>query len=359
MATIHSQYSPFPHGYNLLNNGGFTQYTGRHAFVENTAADRTPESAEKVDASLYGPVRIGFPLTDGQDLGFWRFAGPKARGLVSPTDERGDTRTSRDGGNLLKIQFLEGGELLMEQELLDTRRFEGVDISAAFTGVFLKGEPLIEGIFVVDDVEFPIFSVSAAAFGDYRRVGGHFTCPDQAQKVVFRLKITGQVGEEFCIGGVSALLGYRIQSAPFVSSFIDRAVPSGVTYMVTGEACPPGYYQVEDGRMALVSGTTPAQRVNGQFVTQLGLDRHDHNPDTPNTLTEPSSALINTFVPLGAGDAQLVHGAPFQQWPASIQFNPFPDEVAVTVLGERHSHRINTEMDCLPPTFPVRFCKKL
>lgn len=359
MATQHTQYSPFPHGYNLLNNGGFTQYTGRYAFVTNTASDRTPEAFEKVDASLYGPVRVGFPLTDDQNLGFWRFTGPQARGLVSPTDERGDTRTSRDGGNLLKIQFLEDGELLMEQELLDPRRFEGVDISAAFTGVFLKGEPLVEGVFVVDDVEFTVFSVSAAAFGDYRRVGGYFTCPEQAEKVVFRLKITGQVGEEFCMGGVSALLGYRIQSVPFVSSFIDRAVPSGVTYMVAGEACPPGYYQVEDGRMALVSGTTPAQRIEGQFVDQLGQDRHDHNPDTPNTLAEPSTALIETFSPLGASDAQLVHGVPFHQWPSNIQFNPFPDEIAVTVLGERHTHRVNTEMECLPPTFPVRFCKKL
>ena len=359
MATIHNQYSPFPHGYNLLNNGGFTQFSGRYEVRENVAPDRTANAYDKVDASLYGPVTLGFALTGGQDLGFWRFTGAEARGLVSPTDARGNVRTSRDGGNLLKIQFVEGGELLMEQELPDARRFEGVDISAAFTGVFVQGEPLVEGLFVVDDVEFPLFAVSAAAFGEYRRIGGYFTCPEQAQKVVFRLKITGQVGEEFCLGGVSALLGYKIQSAPFVSSFIDRAVPSGVTYMVAGEACPPGYYQVEDGRMALVSGTTPIQSDAGQFVTKLGRDRHDHNPDTPNTLVEPSSALIDTFVPLGAGDAQLVHGAPFQDWPSNIQFAPFPDEVAVTVLGERHSHRINTEMDCLPPTFPVRFCKKL
>ena len=53
----------------------------------------------------------------------------------------------------------------MEQELLDARRFEGVDVSAAFTGVFVKGEPLVEGFFVVDDVEFSVFSVSAAALG--------------------------------------------------------------------------------------------------------------------------------------------------------------------------------------------------
>ena len=47
MATQHTQYSPFPHGYNLLNNGGFTQYTGRYAFVENTARTERPSPSKR------------------------------------------------------------------------------------------------------------------------------------------------------------------------------------------------------------------------------------------------------------------------------------------------------------------------
>lgn len=359
MTDIHRQYANTLFGYNLLNNGGFTQHLNKIEVLENTSTDRGPNSKDLVDMGLYSPASIGFNLSKAGAVGFWDFSGAAGRAVIAPTDADGNTVTSRDGGNVLKIVFTEDGDMFMDQVLADPRRLEGAPLSISFSGVSFVGEPTVTLVVIVDDVETELTTVSAAAFGAFRRTGAVFTFPDTVNSATIRFKLNGCATDAVGLSGVCAMLGYQSQILNFTSSFVDRAVPSGITYMFVGDACPPGYFQYEDGKMALVSGVKSFQEVAGAEVTTLGQDKHDHLTTTANGLSLPDDTELRTNVPLSGTGTSRVRAVPFQDYPDGVAALPPDSDAPTTVLGSSHTHVLRTDMDCLPPTFPVKFCKKL
>jgi hypothetical protein len=237
------------------------------------------------------------------------------------------------------------------------KRFRSVTLGMGLSGIHISGNPLLRMGLVIDGEFREALSAAVVSFGEYRRITGSVSV-EKAESIVFRLEIQGCASDEVAISGICMKLGETAPPMRFVSSLVDRALPSGVTFMFEGDSCPPGFEDLEDNRMALVSGTKAFQSVGGDYVNMLGSDTHDHTPET-NGLDPASTDSIITETPLKAIETAIIRAVPFNDYPSTVPFQPYPGEQPVTVLGVNHSHRIRTNMTAVPPSFPVRLCKKL
>lgn len=358
MVQIHKLHGAYPTGYNLINNGGFTQYADRWIIIDNTSPDR--HSKDIVDTEYYRTGTIGFGSTQEGKLGFWTFSGATAGIAVAPRREDGTAVTALDGGNILKMSFTSDGTLFLDQEFIDLKRFDDTVISLSCSGTNFHGLAVVTLQLLVNGEEIDLVTAAAASFGPYRRFGGFAQLPEKVESLTFRIAIKGCIGEAIGISGVFGALGQQTNSLPFSSSFLDRAVPSGVVYMIAGESCPVGYAEYgTDDSLALISGTKAYQSIENQDVRMAGQEKHDHTDDFIDSLRLPSDAFVETFIPVPITETSLVLAIPFGDYPSQIGFPPYPGEAPQTVLGELHSHRLRTEMPHLPPTFPIKFCIKL
>ena len=98
--------------------------------------------------------------------------------------------------------------------------------------------------------------------------------------------------------------------------------------------------------MAVVSGS----ELHG---TTIGNDFHDHD----GTLTVEGLEHDSAAPPPDA--LVLTRVQPFHNYPSFAAFTPYAGEVGVEMLGATHTHRVNTRMEGVPPTFPVRFCERI
>lgn len=357
---IHTLFSGISDTVNLLNNGGFTQYSGRWSVLENTSSDRSVGSVDVIDQDQYRVGQIGFISADTNRLGMWELSGVRCGLTVAPTRQDGTTITSNDGGNVLKISFLDNGEFVLTQTLHDTKRFYSTPISVACSGITIEGSPVVRLVAEINGTDTEVVVVSSNAFGTYRRFGDYITLPAVVSSLKIKIKIVGCFGEEVGLSGMCAVLGHKTKSIPFSSSLVDRACPSGIVFMVAGESCPVGYREyTADPSMVLVSGTKATQQFEHKAVRSLGFDEHDHSESRVDNIRPPTDNLAETTVPLIPSDTRLVMGADFHRYPSDVPFTPYNGEVPVIVLGPNHSHKLRSRMSNIPPTFPVKYCIKL
>jgi len=357
---IHTLLSGVSNAVNLLSNGGFTQYSERWSVLENTSPDRASGSTDVIDLDQYRVGQVGFISTEENHLGMWDISGVRCGLTVAPTRQDGTTITSNDGGNVLKLSFMENGEFVLTQTLSDVKRFNGAPISVACSGTILEGSPVVRITAEINGVDTDIAIVSGNAFGSYRRFGDYITLPPVVSSLKIKIRIIGCFGEEVCLSGICAVLGHKTKGIPFSSSLVDRACPSGIVFMVAGEACPVGYRDFSPTpTMALVSGTKATQRFDNTNVQTVGFDEHDHSETRVDNIRPPMDTLAETTKPLIPSATRLVFGADFHRYPAEIPFLPYDGELPVTVLGPNHSHKLRSRMSHIPPTFPVKFCIKL
>lgn len=359
MVNFHNLFTPLDSRLNLVNNGGFTAVVDRFQPRTNTAADRLPDSVDIVDIGAYKKHVAGFVVPDNQFLGSWSLSGVRCAAAVNPVDSDGYAITSPDGGHILKLSFIESGEFVMEQVFTDLKRFEGAVLSLACSGIHIEGSPVVKLMVSINGDDINVTTVSAAALGNYRRFGDYITLPNTLQSLSLKIKIVGNLGEELCLGGVCAVMGHSTKIPPFTSSLLDRVLPPGLVFMVEGEVCPPGFLALPDQRMAIVSGTKNIQSVEHEPRTTIGYDMHDHSIGRVDAIREPVATLSETTAPLAPTQTKLVMGADFHRYPPTVAFTPYTGELPVTVLGPTHTHRLQTVMPHIPPTFPITYCVKL
>jgi len=359
MVNFHNLFTPLDGRLNLVNNGGFTATTERFQPRVNTAAGRIPATTDLVDVSVYRQHSTGFVVPDNQFLGAWSFSGARCAATVNPSDVKGNAITSPDGGHMLKLSFIENGELVMEQVFDDLKRFEGVTLSIACSGMHIEGSPVVKLMVAINGDDINVTTVSAAALGNHRRFGDYIKLPDSLTGFSLKIKIVGNLGEELCLGGVCAVMGHSTKIPPYTSSLLDRVLPPGIVFMVEGTTCPPGFSPLPEPRMALVSGTKNIQHVEHTATTVLGFDTHDHSTERVDAIRKPVATLSETTAPLAPTQTKLVMGADFHRYPATVAFAPYTGELPVTVLGPNHTHKLQTQMPHIPPVFPITYCVKL
>lgn len=351
----HTLHTPQPAGINLLDNGGFTRYGRRWAAVPNTGTFRSRWAVDNLDMDLYARRGSAFRSDDDQ-LSGWDVEGTSVALTVSPRDVEGFEITTPDPGNVLQVSFLADGDAFLSQDLVDVKRLYGADLSISLGGVFIKGKPEVALEILIDGEVTSLVEVSAAAFGQYRRVGAHTALPAKVSTVGIRIRITGCAGEAVGLCGVMAALGARSANTQFSSSLADRVVPAGAVFMVIGESCPSGYVEMgKEGSLVLTSGTKSFQYVGADAVRELGQPEHSHHPEDSDPLAEPIRDTFTTETPLNSGIAPVTA----VQFGDYLPYNPYPGEVPDQTLSRSHSHTIQTRMESAPPTFPVRYCGKL
>lgn len=356
----HTLFSGVADALNLLSNGGFTQYSERWRVLENTSTDRVAGSADVVDLDQYRMGQVGFISTESNHLGMWDISGVRCGLTVAPTRLDGTTITSNDGGNVLKLSFMENGEFVLTQTLHDVKRFNNVALSVACSGIAIEGSPIVRLTVEVNGEDIDVAVASSNAFGTYRRFGDYITLPAVVTSLKIKIKLVGCFGEEVCLSGVCAVLGHKTKVIPFSSSLIDRACPSGIVFMVAGDVCPSGYRDhMPNPAMALVSGTKATQRFTHEYVQSVGFDEHDHSSTRVDNIRPPVNTTVETTKPIVPSATRLAFGADFHRYPTDIPFMPYPGELPVTLLGPNHSHKLRSRMTHIPPTFPVKFCIKL
>lgn len=107
-----------------------------------------------------------------------------------------------------------------------------------------------------------------------------------------------------------------------------------------------------------------------QNITGVGLldglggqKTHEHSEGAPigASITEtdgfepPLSGATSTPVPVPLGQTAAIKPYPFGLLPSVTR----PEDPPVYAVGPGHSHRVATDMEALPPSFPVRYCEKL
>lgn len=353
--TNHTLHTPQPTGINLLNNGGFTSYGRRWAAVPNTAAFRAPWAIDNLDMGLYARSGGAFRGDDDQ-LSGWDVSGVQVGMVISPRNSEGFEITTPDPGNVLQVSFLEDGDLLLSQDVVDVKRLYETDISISIGGVFIKGKPEVAVELVVDEEVATLVEVSAATFGPHRRVGAHTSLPAKMSQLQIRIRLTGCAGDSVGLSGAMASLGTRTANTRFSSSLVDRVVPAGTVFMVIGESCPSGYVEMgKEGSLVITSGTKAFQYVGDEAVRSLGQKEHSHHPADTDPMVEPLRDTFTTETPLTSGVAP-VNAVQFGDY---LPYNPYPGEIPDQALSRSHTHTIQTRMESAPPTFPVRYCGKL
>lgn len=375
---------------NLLNNGAFTAYDIALVPVEDVSLNRrdfellyVPDVVEDqntrlfdvLDSRLYRETRVlSFvaPLTAGSEnkIGYWDIYGP-ASVDVMPTDSTGSVLTSRDGGNLVKIALSKAGAVFLDQPISELEPLFGRTVTLAFSGRKLTSSVKVTVLLIIDGSESIAIQSNSQLFGGYRRLVGEVGMPERFASLIVRIKLEGTGGSSLGLSGCSLVLGAQ-SKVPYTPSIPDLAVPSGVVFMVLGTSCPAGFAQPADmaGKLANVSGSAAsllnyvpsitASKAGPDIVTSAGNHSHDHSnaADAPIDALEPESTHIHqTASTVPKASKAFVHGVLFND--NIIATTHFFSEKPVKVLGVDHSHRLQSNMEAVPPSFGVRFCRKI
>jgi hypothetical protein len=384
---------------NLLNNGAFTAYDIALVPVEDTSlnrrdfevadysvtpaiptvlsavADENTRLFDVIDSRLYRESRIlSFiaPLTSGSEnkVGYWDIYGPAAVDVM-PTDSTGSIMTSRDGGNVLKISLAAAGVVYLEQPLSELEPLFGRTVTASFSGRKISSSMKVTVSVIANGSELIAIQSNSQLFGAYRRLVGEVDLPERVTGAVLRIKLEGVGGSSIGLSGCSLVLGAQT-SVPYTPSLPDLAIPSGVVFMFVGATCPAGFAQSAEmtDRLALISGSS-APLVNyvpfsgmgtdGPDVTIFaGSDTHDHSKNTTaaiDALGPASTARHQTDDTISTDTKVFVHGVQFDD--ALIATTHFTNEKPVKILGIDHTHLLQSDMEAVPPSFGVRFCRKI
>lgn len=351
--------------FNLLSNGGFTGFSNTYKYVKNTnlsfgSVVNLP--TDYIDKRQYQAVSFSMqPATEpGSEnkLGFWDVYGVKGSVEVAPKDSAtGNVIPARDGGNYVRVVLNEKGSIFFDQDYADVAPLRGHPVMVAYSAAAAKGNVTLEmSLLDGDDVVF-VQRNESSTFGVNSRVVREAQIPSTTTSLRFRLKLTGLVGSSCLISSVTSVLGPAGNTLPFVPSIEDTVVPAGTVILMEGDSCPPGYQDATAGVPAMVLGTS-GQHVwadeAGQAVTTLGSDTHDHNPNGAVDATLPSSNQLHDTPDFIPEDSRATVRTPlFGSLPQ------FPGEKPAEVLGVAHTHKLRTQMGCVPPSFPVRICIKL
>lgn len=351
----HNRFATERENINRLSNGGFTNYPSTLSTVDNTSATRNAsiayQATDVIDKKLYTKVPFSMtvpPEAGGENIvGYWDIYGAAGKVEISPEDG-GLVQTTPAGGNLAKVTFQEDGEIVLAQQIDDLQPFRGLS-GFALSGHSFTGD--VQVTFTVEAGGSALVNQTwqAATFGAHKRVSGEVLIDDPADLWV-KVTIKGCRGDSVGLSGITLILGPAGYSIPFTSSLADRQIPAGLVIMYTGEVCPQGYRLLEgtESAMAVVSGA-------GDHGKIIGNDLHDHN----DTLIVEDLEHDTPPPPFGALNSIL--GIKFHDYPpgSAFAFTPFPGEVPVQTLGTNHTHRINSTMEGVPPTFGIRFCVKI
>lgn len=342
---------------NLINNGAFTRFVRDVSFIENSA-DEIDGVRHSIDRTLYQKTSYSWNIdaATSQLIGSWSISGQPCSITVSP--KHGDiVLPSYDGGNVLQLTFRNSGDIVLEQEIADPYRLQNTTITAAMSGRQFGGKSVAVVSLVLDDVPTTLVQANSASFGQYRRFYRIYSINTKPTKASLRITISGVQGESLGLSGITLVLGSS-ERQPYVTSMADRVMSPGIVIMYEGETCPPGYADVSShSTMAIVSGSN-FQSVGGTLQQTIGSDTHDHTHKA-NPLAPTLSATIPTNVPMEAQDVRIVHGIPFHEYPPQIAYTPYKGERPLNVLSNLHRHNIATDMEGIPPTFPLRMCKRL
>lgn len=346
---------------NLLHNGDFTRYEQSLKLYQDIGEQRNG-LYDLVDERLYFPVSKSFSIASeaGKEnvIGHWDIWGVSGSIEIAPVDTTtGAVIPSFDGGNLIRVSFIDNGTINLDQDIADIAAIRGKRLSFAFSGRKFSKDVTIRLILLDQDEEIYSKSFSTTTFGKYRRVFDSVIAPSTLSSLKVRLALDGLVGASVGLSGLTAILGPTGPTIPYVPSIGDITIPSGTVILWGGDVCPSGYKVVNEGtdRMALTTGG-PAyfRNTDGTVFLSGGQDSHDHDPNgAVDGLDEPSTAKHTTKTPIPNSAQATIHGIKFGEQPT------FPGEKPVKALGIKHSHKLATKMNSAPPTFPMKFCVKL
>jgi hypothetical protein len=388
---------------NWLNNGSFTAYRAEMQPVEDLSLNRrnfevldtsgnptvltyTEDENTKrfdvLDVRLYKETKVlSFlaPEKAGSEniVGYWDIYGPAAVDVM-PLDAMGYTITSRDGGNVIKISLTKSGVVLIDQPLTDLEALSGRVVTLAFSGRKMTSALKVTMSVIANGTELSAIQANSQLFGDYRRLTGEVAMPERVTSAVVRFKLEGAGGSSVGLSGCSLVLGAQAR-VPYTPSIPDLAVPSGIVFLIVGASCPSGFAQDAemDNRLALVSGSAAPvvshvpnliAPEEPEVFTVAGSDTHDH-ADTPtapvDTLSSASTDSHITASLIPADSQAAVHGVTFANpilfstIPAASFVGQFSNEKSANALGVDHTHRLSSNMEAVPPSFGVRFCRKI
>jgi hypothetical protein len=116
-------------------------------------------------------------------------------------------------------------------------------------------------------------------------------------------------------------------------------------------------------QIAFLQSTDDTVRSGGVASNLGGQEFHDHaggtqfgsSIDEPDGFEDPTGDSVTTAVPIPTQDMAVIKPYRYHVLPSLAR----PEDPAVYALGPAHSHRLDTLMSAMPPSFPVLFCEKL
>jgi hypothetical protein len=341
---------------NLINNGAFTAYAAGLDQILDTVRNQY----EVVDRKQYEDVSFSFdpPDAPGNEnaLGYWDVYGSASGVDVAPTAANGTVYTSYDGGNVVRVQFLSTGSVFFDQTIQNIAGLRGEKMSIAISGYSFLGAVQVALVVLADGVELGRLAALSASFGAYRRFGKTLSIPHTTKKLDLRIELKGSAGSSVGLSGVTVLQGASGDINRFVPSIADTAMPANTVILFEGDSCPQGYRDVSpvDSVMGIVTSGHASIMGANAFTPFGGSDTHDHNPDSS------TSALVETSADTHATDSPLPNSGTGQfNTKLFTSATKAPNEIPITIAGIDHSHELTSSMESIPPSFPMKFCRKL
>ncbi len=332
---------------NFVSNGAFDKFAYTPSLVPGIN-DKLLEPSKQlvsVDTRKYSRVSAAFPiqkeLPKESPIGYWNISGVNGTATINP-----GTLISNDGGNILGVTFNQSGTIALHQTIELYKALRGQKATLCFSGYSITGQVKIEAELIVDGALVTKWAGSSTLFGKYRRVGTFATVSNQAKNIAVKFTLTATAGASVGLSGVSLFQsGVSILSA-FSPSIPDIALPSGTVLLIEGDVCPAGYASItSDSRNILLS--TGQGFINGSedFERFGGSDTHTHNPEGGNE--------HEIDAPLPPESTGAFSAKPY----SAVIKNP--GEVPIVAAGINHTHLVDSTMTSVPPSFPVRVCRKL
>jgi hypothetical protein len=299
-------------------------------------------------------------------IGFWSVWG--ANGIASFND----VAQSFDGGNLLGIEFSEGGTVQIMQTIQSFDKFRGKTVSLALSGRTVQGDAKITlkidtGSEVVESRPY-----YARYFGNYYRMVAPLEIGLDITKFDVIITIEALARTVVAVSGAMLAIGPYRSVLPYADSPSDAAIPSGTVVLFAGAACPPGYRSIaDDGYLYAHQGDPNAFRGNlnsGYEDTpitlnpEIGENRHDHESSGEHEI-QPAAydVLEGRFeTPPVEREATPINSEvrPVQVYEAYIDDAYFGLREEILTLEHNHVYVISGET-VEPPRVLFKICEKI
>lgn len=340
---------------NAINNGGFT------AFKIALESHKRDSLYDVIDPRLYRRVSTSFniPTAAGTEnfLGYWDIFGVASSVVVNPITFLGDSVLSPDGGNVIEMRLSQTGKVQMAQAFPSVAALRNRSISVTLSTRKGVGSLKLSAYIKTDTTTLPLISTQTSATSTFRRFNGTTLVPFNTKTAELVIEFSGSSGASAYLAAVAVAFDASGAPVPFTPSTSDIAVPSGTVFLFTGTGVVPGFQDITEGQnclICLVPGTGAIVASDGSIVSVAGSDTHDHDPArTQDTLEENKAAAHFTDSIVPEEDQVSVHTDIY----GTVQ--KYPKEQPVTVLGINHTHKLDSSMTSIPPSFPVRILKKI